>query len=347
MTTLSLELLATDHALPTPEELHKEIPLTESQSAFILRSRETFEAILNGWDNRCILIAGPCSIHDPKAAREYAEKFSRLSKYVSDQFFLVMRTYFEKSRTTVGWKGMLYDPDMDGSHNMVKGIRQTRKLVSELTSMQVPLASELLEINTAHYYADFLTWGCVGARTSSSPPHRQLVSSLNFPVGFKNSTDGNMEYPINGILAAAASHVYLGLSPSGKMARVHTEGNPLCHLVLRGSHLKPNYYPETVNDAIARCRAANIPDAVLIDCAHGNSGKTPGHQKVAFESVIEQICQGNSKIAGIMLESYLNSGSQTINFPLSYGVSITDPCISWETTEELILSAHSKLRKRN
>jgi len=332
--------------VPTPEELQQEIPLTKTHAEFIMRSRQTVEAILNGTDERRLLIAGPCSIHDLAAAQEYARRFQTLSSRVSDRFFLIMRTYFEKSRTIVGWKGMLYDPDIDGSYNLAKGIKQTRQLLSELTDMQIPVGCELLEINTTHYYTDFLTWGCIGARTCSSPPHRQLAASLNLPIGFKNSTDGNIDHSIHGILAAGAPHIYLGLSLSGQMIRVHTEGNALCHIVLRGGSLGPNYHPEAVRSTIQKCRQAKVRDKLVIDCSHGNCGKTPSHQITVFESIIQQIVEGNSHIAGIMLESHLETGAQEISFPLLYGVSITDPCIDWTTTERLILEAHARLQQQ-
>lgn len=344
MLVVSAEPSILEHTLPTPEELHKEIPFTESQEAFVLRSRECVEAILNGWDSRRLLIVGPCSIHDLDSARAYARRLRALADHVSDQFFLIMRTYFEKPRTIIGWKGLLYDPDLDGSHNLVKGIRQTRQLLSELTDMHIPVGCELLEITTSHYYSDFLTWGCVGARTSSSPPHRQFAASLSFPIGFKNTVDGNVDQPIHGILAAAAPHVYLGLSPTGQIVRVQAEGNSLCHVVLRGGVAGPNYYPEAIEYAIQKCRKAKVRDKVVIDCSHDNCGKKPHNQVKVFESVVQQTLEGNTSIAGMMLESHLEGGSQEISFPLRYGVSITDPCIDWNTTERIILEAHERFK---
>src|ERR1700722_15429997 len=223
--------------LPTPQEMQNEIPLTRTHASFVLHSRETVEAIFNGWDSRRLLIIGPCSIHELQASREYAKRVKQLAEQVADRFFLIMRTYLEKPRTIIGWKGMLYDPDMNGTYNLEKGVRQARQLLAELTEMGVPLGCELLEINTSHYYSDFLTWGCIGARTCSSPPHRQLAASLTLPIGFKNSIDGSIDHSIHGILSAAAPHVFLGLSPSGRMIRVQAEGNPYCHVVLRGGML--------------------------------------------------------------------------------------------------------------
>jgi len=334
-------------SLPTPEELQKDFPLTQAAASFVLRSREAVESILNGWDSRRLLIVGPCSIHDLSSALEYAERFRKLSERVSDHFFMIMRTYFEKSRTILGWKGMLYDPDLDGSYNLAKGARLTRQLLAELTEMHIPTGSELLEINTIHYYVDFLTWGCVGARTCASPPHRQLAASLTLPIGFKNSVDGNIDQPIQGILAAAAPHVYLGLTSSGQMTRIQAEGNSLCHVVLRGGLSGPNYRNESMSAVVQKCRQAKVRDRLVVDCSHDNCGKKPLQQINVFESLVDQLVQGNSSLAGMMLESHLEGGSQELLFPLKYGVSVTDPCLDWESTERLILTAHERLQHQD
>ncbi len=345
MTLVSLEPDTLESALPVPEEIQQEIPLTSTHASFVRSSRDAIEAILNGWDTRLLLITGPCSIHDPDAALEYGRRLSKLADHVSDRFLVVMRTYIEKPRSILGWKGMLYDPAIDGTHQLVKGIRLTRKLLADLADLRIPTGCELLEINTAHYYTDLLSWGCVGARTSSSPLHRQMASNLNLPMGFKNSTDGNIDTAIHGILSAESPHVYMGLSPSGQMVRVQSEGNPLCHVVLRGSLQGPNYHPQAVQMAIQKCRQAQVCSKLMIDCSHDNCGKNPEQQERVFLSVVQQILDGNTHIAGMMLESHLNSGSQEIAFPLRYGVSITDPCMDWQTTERLVLQAHSQLRQ--
>ncbi len=341
----ALEQKLDTESVPTPEELYQEIPLTDDQAAFVHRSRETIEAILNGWDQRLLVVVGPCSIHDPVAALEYGAQLRQLADEVSDHIFLVMRTYFEKARTIVGWKGMLYDPELNGSYQLAKGIRQTRLLLRELSEMGLPSGSELLELNTFHYYADYLSWGCIGARTSSSPPHRQMASLLNFPIGFKNSTEGNIDHAIHGILAAATPQAFLGVSPSGQMSRLLTEGNPLCHLVLRGGEMGPNYHPENVAAAIQKCERALINPRVIIDCSHDNCGKKPEQQKRVFHSCIEQIQAGNQNIVGIMLESHLHGGSQELAFPLKHGISITDPCLDWAATQALIREGSNLLNR--
>lgn len=343
MTVVSFEPEVSLGALPTPRDLYQEIPLTEELATFILRSRKTLEAILCGRDRRRLLIVGPCSIHDPDSALEYASRLKALSDEVSDEFFLIMRTYFEKPRTLMGWKGLLYDPDLDGSYDIEKGLRITRHLLVEISKMGVPTGCELLEINTSQYYDHFLTWGCIGARTSASPPHRQLASSLNLPIGFKNSTDGNLDHSIHGILSAKLPHVFLGMDRNGQMIRMRSEGNPFCHIVLRGSMQKPNYGADDITHTVQKCISAKILDKIVVDCSHDNSQKEPARQMSIFESLITQILNGNKHILGIMLESHLERGAQLIRPNLRYGVSITDPCLDWESTARLILNAHAKL----
>jgi len=344
MTLVSLTPEDFDGILPTPKELQEEIPLTAAHTSFIKESRTTIQKILDGLDNRKLLIVGPCSIHDVDAARDYAALFRELAEEVSEQFFMVMRAYFEKPRTIIGWKGMLYDPDLNGSHNLAKGIRLSRRLLAELTDMQIPTASELLEITTSHYYSEFLSWGCIGARTSSSPPHRQMAASLDFPVGFKNTTDGSIDNAVHGILSASTPHVFLGFSSSGKMARIQSEGNELCHIVLRGGYNGPNYDPKSVMDTVERCQQAGICDKLLIDCSHDNCEKRHLKQVSAFQMIVDQIAEGNQSIVGLMLESHLQGGSQPISSNLRYGVSITDPCLDWQTTRQVILQAASRLQ---
>lgn len=331
--------------LPTPHQLRETIPLTDHHASFIQQSRQTIQNILRGVDHRKLLIVGPCSIHNVDETLEYATLFQALAKEVSEQFFMVMRTYCEKARTITGWKGLTYDPDLDGSHQLGKGLHLTRRLLADLTEMQIPTASELLEITTTHYYADYLSWGCIGSRTSSSPPHRQLAASLPLPMGFKNTTDGSIDHAVHGILAARSAHVFLGLDMHGKLERVQAEGNPLCHLVLRGGTSGPNYTAEHIAAAAKQCREKGILDKLLVDCSHDNSQKRHLNQIAVFQSVIEQIVEGNQQIAGLMLESHLLGGNQLISDNLRRGVSITDPCLDWKTTRRLIVQAAIQLDK--
>ncbi|MFZ0564923.1 MAG: 3-deoxy-7-phosphoheptulonate synthase [Chlamydiales bacterium] len=342
MTSLCLTSISINEAFPSPQELRAQIPCLEAHTHFVQKSRKTIEAILKGLDSRLLIVVGPCSIHDLESAREYAWRLSELASHVSDRFFLVMRTYFEKPRTSLGWKGFLYDPDLNGSHNLTKGIRLARQLLLELTDMKVPVGSELLEAITAPYYSDFLSWGCIGARTSASPPHRQLAASLNLPIGFKNSIDGNIKTPVHAVLSASRSHVFLGMANSGQIARIQAEGNPLCHVVLRGGGRKPNYDRESVLKTLLLCQQLNVCDKVMIDCSHDNSQGNYLNQVSVFKEVIDQLSENSSPIKGIMLESHLKEGSQPMVSPLSYGVSITDPCLDWETTRKIILEAYAQ-----
>jgi 3-deoxy-7-phosphoheptulonate synthase len=344
MTLVSLTPEDFESILPIPREFQEEIPLTEECRNFIKGTRLSIQNILDGLDNRKLLIVGPCSIHDISAARDYAFRFRELAEEVSEEFLMIMRTYFEKPRTITGWKGLLNDPDLDGTHKLAKGIRLTRSLLADLAEMRVPAASELLEITTTHYYCDFLSWGCIGARTSSSPPHRQLAASLDLPIGFKNSTDGCIDNAVHGILSAETPHVFLGFSPDGKMKRIQSKGNKLCHMVLRGGYNGPNYDPKAVMKTAERCQQAGIRDKILIDCSHDNCEKRHLKQVSAFQSVIDQIAEGTQTIVGLMLESHLYGGSQPISNNMRYGVSITDPCLDWETTRQMILKAASRIQ---
>lgn len=324
---------------PTANDLVAQLPLTSELESFIDQSRTSVEKIINGEDSRLLLIVGPCSIHDEEATYEYAEKFSQLASRVSEKFFLVMRAYFEKPRTKKGWKGLIYDPHLDGSNDIKKGISLTRKILFNLTKMHVPVGCELLELTTSNYYCDFLTWGCIGARTCTSQPHRQLASSFSFPIGFKNSTDGNIDNALNGILAANASHAFLGVTLENKIDYVKTYGNPHCHLILRGGEQGPNYDSHSIKKALDKCDRVGIKQRVLVDCSHDNSQKKESRQAICFESVCQQINEGNQRICGMMIESHLFQGCQSIGMPLRYGVSVTDPCMDWHSTESMILQA--------
>ncbi|MFN0064732.1 MAG: 3-deoxy-7-phosphoheptulonate synthase [Chlamydiales bacterium] len=342
MTTTSYAPEEITFSFPSPEEMALGIPQTHESFQFVANARKNFEAILSGIDDRLVLIVGPCSVHDERALLEYAVRLKCLSEEVSKRFFVILRAYFEKPRTTIGWKGFLYDPYLDGSYDIETGLRKTRKLLAQISEMELPVGSEILELTTFPYYADFLTWGCIGARTSSSPPHRQIVASLPFPVGFKNTIEGNVDIPIQGIVSAASSHVYLGLGEDGQMTRKYGEGNPSCHLVLRGSENRPNYHPKDVELSAQECARAGVAQKILIDCSHDNCFKKAKEQLPAFHSVISQVQERNPNILGLMLESNLFGGNQPLSDNLQYGISITDPCLDFATTEELIRTAYDK-----
>ena len=321
--------------LISPAELKRKLP----PDPFLGDARATASSILRGEDPRIAILVGPCSIHDPEAAIEYAKRLRELANEVKDEFFLIMRLFFEKARSSHGWKGLLYDPHLDGSDDIEAGIVLSRELLLKISSLGVPCAMELLNPLAVYYFDDSVTWGLIGARTVSSQPHRGLASSLSFPVGFKNETGGTLESAILGVLSGRRAHSQLGLSPDGRVAKIGSQGNPLTHLVLRGSDRGANYDPDSIQQALALLRKFHLEPRIAIDCSHGNSGKDPQRQKLAFHSVIEQIRQGNRAIRAIMLESHLFSGKQSLAedpTELAYGVSITDACLSWEETVDLL-----------
>jgi 3-deoxy-7-phosphoheptulonate synthase len=326
-------------SLPSYQELRARFPLLSTQRLFIEESRQTVRSILNGADPRLLLIVGPCSIHDLLSAKEFAKRLRQLAHNVASQFFLVMRVYCEKPRTGCGWKGFLNDPFLDGSHAMHIGIEWTRQLLLELAAMQVPAATEFLDPLTAFYYDDLITWGSIGARTASSQPHRNLASDLSMPIGFKNGVAGNISAAINGAMAASHPHTYMRLCDEGKPIIYHTRGNRDAHIVLRGGESGPNYDPSSVSDALASLEHVKLPPRLLIDCAHHNSEKQHERQLGVFQSVVHQIVEGNTNIRGLMLESHLYAGHQSLSKgsgQLLYGVSITDACLDWQSTAHLI-----------
>lgn len=329
--------------LPTPHQLIQRYSPSAKAKKFIFESRKTLSNILDGSDPRILIIVGPCSIHDLEAAREYASYFKELALQVADTCFLVMRTYFEKPRTLMGWKGFLYDPYLDDSFEIGTGIRLARQFLRELADKEIPTASELLEIVTVPYLADLLTWGCIGARTSASGPHRQMTSSLPFPVGFKNSVDGNTHQAINGVISARATHTYIGVDEHGNLKKMCTSGNPYCHVVLRGSEERSNYDFHTISRTFESLSRSGNPKKLLIDCSHDNCRKEYTKQISVFQQVLEHLLQDSRSIAGMMLESHLYPGNQPLARPslLKYGVSITDPCLDWSSTEILIKEAHA------
>ena len=332
-----------------PADLRQVLPLSEKDRAFVSRSREQIKDIILRKDRRLMVVVGPCSIHDTDAAVEYAKRLSALSRQVEDQLLLIMRVYFEKPRTTVGWKGLINDPDMNGTHLISKGLGIARGLLGRITALEVPVANEMLDPITPEYVADMISWGAIGARTTESQTHREMSSGLSFPVGFKNGTDGNLQIAIDAMKAAQHTHSFLGINREGRTSIIQTSGNPDVHIVLRGGSRKVNYHPEDIAHTEEFLKKNNLLPTIMVDCSHGNSNKDYQKQPEVLESVVDQILAGNSSISGVMIESYLEAGNQKIPADISqlkYGVSITDACIDWSTTERILLDAHKKLKKR-
>ncbi|MFU8769690.1 MAG: 3-deoxy-7-phosphoheptulonate synthase [Desulfotignum sp.] len=331
--------------LLSPSDMKQVLPLTDAAARTVVTGRKDVENILTGIDTRLLVIAGPCSIHDPVAAMEFAGNMMDLRQEVADKIHLIMRVYFEKPRTTVGWKGLINDPYLDASHNVNAGLETARKLLIDINDMGLPTATEILDPITPQYIAGLLTWVAIGARTTESQTHREMASGLSMPVGFKNSTDGSLLAAANAVQAAGTPQHFLGVDPDGRASIVSTTGNPFCHIVLRGG-ITPNYDPVSVGRAQALLRKRKLNDRIMIDCSHDNSGQTYTGQPFVFKSALDQRLEGNSGIIGLMLESNLFEGSQKCpgdGCALKYGVSITDECISWETTAGLIRCAHNRL----
>lgn len=341
-------LFLKEELLPSPDELMQELPLQIAQRNFIEKTRKEIRAILNGEDPRLLLIIGPCSIHDITAAKEYATKLRTLAASVSDTFLVIMRTYFEKPRTLLGWKGLLCDPQLDGSYDIHSGLRLCRQLLLDLTTLEIPAATEFLELTSTSYLGDLISWGCIGARTASSQSHRQMASGLPMPIAIKNNTDGNIEIAIHGIINAATPQTFVGINGSGRASLIRTRGNPDSHIALRGGTNKPNYDPQSISHALNLLRNNQLSQRLIIDCSHDNSFKTYEQQPMVFQSVIGQVVEGNQNIRGLILESHLFAGNQPLSADpslLKYAVSVTDPCVDWETTERLVLWANGILKK--
>lgn len=333
--------------LVTPAELKTELPLTENAYQTVLRGRETIRNILDGKDKRLFVVIGPCSIHDPAAAHEYADRLKVLSEKVKDSLYIVMRVYFEKPRTTVGWKGLINDPDMNDSFNIEKGLRLGRKLLLELNEKGLPCATEALDPNSPQYYQDLISWSAIGARTTESQTHREMSSGLSSPVGFKNGTDGGLTVATNAMQSVKHGHSFLGLNDQGQVSVIRTSGNPYAHVVLRGGNGKPNYDAGSVADAENALNKAKVSTKIMIDTSHANSNKDPFLQPLVLKNITEQILDGNKSIVGIMVESHLKGGRQDIPenlCDLEYGKSVTDGCIDWDTTEKALLEMHEALK---
>lgn len=330
----------------TPRQLHERFPSTLEQQEHVHQSRQTIRNILSGKDPRFLLIVGPCSIHDINGAKEYARKLKGLADEISETCFVVMRSYFEKPRTALGWKGLIHDPMLDGSHQIEMGFELSRELLLYLAELKMPAGCEFLDPPAALYNGDLISWGCIGARTTASQVHRQIASDLPMPIAFKNSIDGNSESAVHGCLAASYPHAYLGMSMNGDLRVIHSKGNADTHIVLRGGQSKPNYDLTSARKAFQLLHRYGLPERLLIDCSHDNCRKKHELQRIVFETVIKQTLESEAPIYGMMLESYLFGGSQPLKGPLEtlqFGISVTDPCLSFEETEEILLWGHREI----
>ncbi|PZC43816.1 MAG: 3-deoxy-7-phosphoheptulonate synthase [Chloroflexi bacterium] len=336
--------IASTEPLITPSELARELPATESQHQSVLSGRAQIQDILEGRDQRLAVIVGPCSIHDERAALEYAARLARLAEDVKDQLLIVMRVYFEKPRTTVGWKGLVYDPDLDGSLDISSGLHRARKLLLDVTDMGLPAGTEFLDPIVPQYLADLISWTAIGARTTESQTHRQMASGLSMAVGFKNRTDGNAQVAVDALIASQAPQAFLGIDQDGRNCVMHTTGNPYGHMVLRGGQAGTNFDATAIAVAQVQLEKVGLRPQVMVDCSHANSAKDHTRQSIAFRDVIQQCAEGSEGIIGLMLESHLFAGNQSLDSgELRYGVSVTDACIDWAETEMLLNGAADSL----
>ena len=332
--------------LMTSTQMKKQLPLSQTAKETVLRGRTAIQNILTGTDPRQFIIVGPCSLHDPKAALEYAAKLKVLADKVADKLLIVMRVYFEKPRTTVGWKGLINDPNLDGSFEVQKGLLTARQLLIDIAELGLPAATESLDPVTPQYLSELVSWTAIGARTIESQTHREMASGLSMPVGFKNSTDGNIQVALDAIQAARNPHHFLGTNQVSQVSIFKTKGNAYSHIILRGGGGQANFDAAIVTWVEKKLKELKLPQTIVIDCSHGNSYKQHYLQATVFQNVLQQILDGNQSIVGMMLESNLHEGNQKIPSNLSqlkYGVSITDKCIGWQETESIILSAHQSL----
>jgi 3-deoxy-7-phosphoheptulonate synthase len=350
MTTLNIENInvASFDPMPTPEDLHLRLPLTDRAGEVILQGREALKNILDRKDPRLFVVVGPCSIHDPEAGLDYARRLKALQEEVADSLLLVMRVYFEKPRTTTGWKGYINDPDMDDSFHVERGMHNARKFLLDVSELGLPTATEALDPISPQYLGDLIAWTAIGARTTESQTHREMSSGLSTPVGFKNGTDGDIDIAINAILSASHPHSFLGLNSQGRVSVVRTHGNRYGHVVLRGGDGRPNYDTVSVAMAEQALLKAKVAANIVVDCSHANSFKNPDLQPLVMADVVNQIRFGNRSLIGMMIESNIVAGKQAIPKDLTqlkYGCSVTDACVGWETTEKMIRDAHAQLRE--
>jgi 3-deoxy-7-phosphoheptulonate synthase len=344
--TADLNVASLD-VMPSPDEVKARVPPTEAAADAVVAGRRTIEAILDGRDPRLFLVVGPCSIHDPVAGLDYARRLKRLADEVADVFQVVMRVYFEKPRTALGWKGFINDPFMDDSFRIDVGMERARRFLHDVNELGLPAGTEALDPNAPQYYGDLIAWTAIGARTSESQTHREMASGLSTPVGFKNGTDGDLDAAVNAILSASRPHSFLGLSMQGRSAIVRTRGNPYGHLVLRGGGGRPNFDTVSISLAEQALSKAGLPRNIVVDCSHANSWKKPELQPLVLRDVVHQIREGNGSVVGLMIESFLEPGNQPIPEDLSklkYGCSVTDACVGWDATVDMLRSAHEVLR---
>ena len=345
-TTDDLRITGMQEVIP-PALLHKEIPISDHASETVFNARNEAQKIIQGDDDRLIVIVGPCSIHDPEAARDYAAKLKPLITALKDDLQIIMRVYFEKPRSIVGWKGLINDPCLDGSFKINKGLHLARQLLRDLAEMDIPAATEYLDLISPQYVADLISWGAIGARTTESQAHRELASGLSCPVGFKNATDGGLGIAVDAIRSAANPHHFMSLTKAGHSAIFSTTGNPDCHVILRGGQ-KPNYDADSINEAASLLEAAKQSPRLMVDCSHSNSGKDHIQQAEVCRNVAQQVANGDNRIMGLMLESHLVAGRQDLvdDTPATYGQSITDACMSWDNTAPLLEALASAVRER-
>ncbi|MBQ1084223.1 3-deoxy-7-phosphoheptulonate synthase [Nocardiopsis sp. B62] len=348
MTSTNDTRVASYKPLIAPRDLLAELPMSEESTALVESSRAEVKRVLDGADDRLLVVVGPCSVHDTESALDYARRLRDLVPSVSDELCVVMRVYFEKPRTTVGWKGLINDPGLDDTYDVHRGLRTARELLIDINALGLPAGTEFLDPITPQYIADVVSWGAIGARTTESQVHRQLSSGLSTPVGFKNGTDGDVQVAVDAVGAAAASHTFFGVDPAGAGSVVVTEGNPDCHVILRGGRSGPNHDPASVASALDVIEGSKLPRRLMIDASHANSGKDHVRQAGVAREIAAQVAEGQKGIVGVMLESFIVEGAQKLGDPdqLTYGQSITDKCMSWETTEGVLENLAEAVRQR-
>jgi 3-deoxy-7-phosphoheptulonate synthase len=342
----NVNVIAQD-VLLTPDAIKDRVPMTSRGQVTVLDGRQAVENVLDRTDHRLMVVVGPCSIHDPSAAMDYAHRLKRVADEVSDTLLVVMRVYFEKPRTTTGWKGLINDPHMNDSFDIEEGLQLARKVLLEINELGLPAGTEALDPISPQYLSDLITWSAIGARTTESQTHREMASGLSTPVGFKNGTDGGLQVAINALLSVSSPHSFLGIDQNGRVAVIRTKGNRYGHIVLRGGAKGPNYDSVTIALVEKELAKHKLPPNIVVDCSHANSNKDPSLQPLVMNDLAHQIIEGNQSIVGVMLESNINAGNQAIPADLSklkYGVSVTDACIDWSTTERLLRDTRAKLK---